>query len=229
MLMVLAFLIFAEIEIKRSFSKFRTAPNCDVPLHFIPSMGFDRLKSDLEWISFVLYVGDLSARNELGYGEALQRLDRITTLDPSFIAPYWYAGAVIGGDLKNPSAAATILDRGIQANPDNWYLYYIAGFNQYLWAHDEVRASKYYAKAATLPGAPDWMMRQAQILRAQIPSTLKRINVLESILETGRGGVDLSKIKAELIKLYTHVLQTTPNQKQKDAMAERLRELQVSK
>lgn len=227
--MALGLLLCGLIYSKQIARQFQTPPETQISFARIPAFGFDRLKADLLWISFVLYIGDSEQRAKTGLVEAPSRLSSIIDADPTLMPPYWFAAFTLGGDLKKPSAAATILDRGIQANPDNWYLYYIAGFNQYLWAHDEVRASKYYAKAATLPGAPDWMMRQAQILRAQIPSTLKRINVLESILETGRGGVDLSKVKAELIKLYTHVLQTTPNQKQKDAMAERLRELQVSK
>ena len=228
--MVLGLLFYGVLQTKQLTRQFQPPPDSDISFAEIPSFGFDRLKADLLWISFILYIGDIEQRSKLGLAEAPSRLTSIIDADPTLMPPYWFAAFTLGGDLKNPGAAATILDRGIRANPQNWYLYYIAGFNKYLWAHDEVRASDYYAKAATLPGAPEWMPRQAQILRAQIPSTLKRINVLESILQTDKGGqIDLSGVRNELIRLYTHVLQTTPNQKQKDAMAERLRELQASK
>lgn len=130
--MVLGLLFYGVLQTKQLTRQFQPPPDSDISFAEIPSFGFDRLKADLLWISFILYIGDIEQRSKLGLAEAPSRLTSIIDADPTLMPPYWFAAFTLGGDLKNPGAAATILDRGIRANPQNWYLYYIAGFNQYL-------------------------------------------------------------------------------------------------
>ncbi len=130
-------------------------------------MGYDQVLADCYWLSFIQYIGDSEGRSYDRYALAEQYIDLITELDPKLVQAYWFAAFVIGSDANQPQVAARIIDRGIQSNPNNWTLPFIAGINQYLYAHDDVAAAKYYKMAARFPDAPKWLSRQAEILACE--------------------------------------------------------------
>lgn len=185
------------------------------------ALGFDKLIADCYWLSFISYYGDTEARLKDNYALADDYLELITCLDPDFVQPYWFAAFCVGNDQKNPQRAAEILERGISANQNNWYLPFIAGFNQYMFAKNELGAAKYYRQASKYPGAPDWLERQAKILEAKIPSTIKEINtwtdVYQSVSEEGLR----QRAKEKLIGLWMSVYSKSPSEEiRKRARAE---------
>lgn len=185
---------------------------------FIPSaqavrlvaLGYDQLVADFYWLAFVNYVGDDLARDRDHYAEADKYLDLITGLDPRFVQPYWFCAFTVGAEQKRPLRANQIIQRGIRANQNNWYLPYIAGINLYLFAHDEVGASKYYQAASKFPDAPKWLARQSEILAAKIPSSIKEINTWDAIYKTEKATLIRSKAKARLIQLWARVYAESP-------------------
>lgn len=191
------------------------------------SLGFDKLLADCYWLSFIGYYGDSESRKQDRYALAGNYLDLITSLDPQFVQPYWFAAFCIGNDQKNPQRAAEILEKGIAANQDNWYLPFIAGFNQYMFAKNELGAAKYYRQASKYPGAPDWLERQAKILEAKIPSTIKEINtwtdVYQSISEEGLR----QRAKEKLIRLWMSVYSKSPSEEIRKRARAELSELGV--
>ncbi|MBP9092724.1 hypothetical protein KBI23_17000 [bacterium] len=185
---------------------------------FIPSaqavrlvaLGYDQLLADFYWLAFIGYVGDGSARELDRSILADQYLDLITGLDPHFLQPYWYCAFTVGSDQKRPLRADSLIVRGIKANPTNWYLPYIAGINMYLFAHDEESASRYYTSASKFPEAPDWLGRQAGILAAKIPSSIKEINAWETIYKTEKSSMIRMKAKNRMISLWSKVYYSSP-------------------
>lgn len=185
---------------------------------FVPSaqavslvaLGYDQLVADFYWLAFVSYVGDSAARAEDHYRLADKYLDLVTGLDPRFTQPYWFCAFTVGSDQNRPLRANEILERGIRANQNNWYLPYIAGINLYLFAHDEVGASKYYQAASKFPDAPKWLARQSEILAARIPSSIKEINTWDAIYRTEKAPLIRTRAKERLIHLWSRVYTQSP-------------------
>ncbi len=174
------------------------------------SLGFDDLISDLYWLRFVQYIGDsVEAGNH--YSLASIYLDQLTQFDPKLVKAYYFTAFIVGAEQNNPSLAARIIERGIQANNDNWALPFIAGVNQYLFAHDELKAAKYYRMAAKFQDAPKWLERQSEILEAKIPSTIKEINVWNTIHNNASDSVVKERARVKLVALWTQVYKTSPS------------------
>jgi len=169
------------------------------------ALGYDQLLADWYWLAFVQYIGDPAARDKDHYAAADQYLQLIVDLDPGFIKAYWFASFIIGSERQRSDRATKFIDRGIQANPNNWYLPFIAGINQYLNARNDTAAAKYYKMAAKFPDAPQWLARQAAILEAGIPSIIKEINIWDSIYHSATDEMVKEKARARLIALWVQV------------------------
>lgn len=192
------------------------------------SLGFDKLLADCYWLSFIGYYGDTQARIVDNYCLSVAYLDLITSLDPEFIQPYWFAAFCVGNDQKNPKKAAEILDKGIAANQNNWYLPFIAGFNQYMFAKNELGAAKYYRQASKYPGAPDWLERQAKILEAKIPSTVKEINTWTDVYYSVEEEGLKQRAREKLIRLWLDVYKRSPSEKIRKRAVESLGQLGIN-
>lgn len=192
------------------------------------SLGFDKLLADCYWLSFIGYYGDSEARKRDRYALADRYLDLITSLDPQFVQPYWFAAFCVGNDQKNPKKAAEILDKGIAANQNNWYLPFIAGFNQYMFAKNELGAAKYYRQASKYPGAPDWLERQAKILEAKIPSTVKEINTWTDVYYSVEEEGLKQRAREKLIRLWLDVYKRSPSEKIRSRAVESLGQLGIN-
>jgi hypothetical protein len=203
--------------------------------YFLPSaqavrlvgLGYDRLLADFYWLEFVNYIGDVRARFRDKSSMADKYLDLVSGLDPHFTQPYWYCAFTVGSEQKRPFRANEIIQRGLRANPGNWYLPYIAGINMYLFAHDEVAAARYYSVASKLPDAPPWLARQAAILAAKIPSTIKEINTWDTIYHTERSPMIRTKAREKLISLWSRVYYSSPKGEIREAAKKALCELGV--
>ena len=192
------------------------------------SFGFDKLLADLYWLSFISYYGDGVARQKDNYMLADKYLDLITSLDPQFVQAYWFIAFTVGSDQKNPERADELLKRGIEANPNNWYIPYIAGFNQYMFAKNELKAAKYYRMAAKFPEAPVWLGRQAEILEAKIPSMIKEINIWNDVYHSVNEAGLKERAREKLLRLWIAVYKKSPNQTIKDRAINNLKELGVN-
>src|SRR5690242_3947196 len=83
-------------------------------------LGHEQLAADLYWLRFIQYIGDGAARRTDRYESAYDYLNLVTTLDPRFTQPYWFAAFVVGSEMKRPDLAQILIERGIQANQNNW-------------------------------------------------------------------------------------------------------------
>jgi hypothetical protein len=189
------------------------------------SLGFDALIADVYWLALVQYVGETNIKENDKVAEIYIR--EITDLDPYFVEPFYFAAFIIGSEMKNPVLAAQIIEKGIAANPDNWTLPFIAGVNQYLYAHNENTAARYYRMAAKLPNAPDWLDRQAEILQSNIPSQLKSISVWERVYQYTSERDVKERAKLRLVSLWLTVYKSAPTATIKNKAMEQLHLLGV--
>src|SRR5271156_6111327 len=114
----------------------QASPDIIVPKESVVRLlsgGYEQLMADCWWLSFVQYYGDTNARASDHFKFAYAYLDLITRLDPHFIEPYWFSTFVLGSEIRRPDLAQQIIDRGVAANQDQWYLPFIAGINQHLF------------------------------------------------------------------------------------------------
>jgi hypothetical protein len=211
----------------------------NVNIAFVPSpvalkmlsLGYDRLLADYYWLEFVQYVGDTVPRERDRYAQASRYIDLIVTLDPQLVQAYYFAAFIIGKEQNRPKEAAEFIERGMRANQDNWYLPFLAGVNQYLYAHNEEEASRYYRLASTYPKAPTWLARQADILKAKIPSSIKEINIWDGLYTSAKDSESKEKARAKLYSLWQAVYKSAPTEKiQKRALdqLQRLKSAQAS-
>jgi hypothetical protein len=124
--------------------------------------GFEGLLADVYWLRTVQYFGGQRAfaggkRFELLY----PLIDVTVTLDPRLEIAYRYGATFLAepkpGGAGEPEKAVAVLERGVEALPDNWRLRQHLGFLVYLFLHDSERAARILTEAAELPGAAYWL------------------------------------------------------------------------
>ncbi|HJQ69649.1 MAG TPA: hypothetical protein VKA70_11790 [Blastocatellia bacterium] len=151
------------------------------------SLGLHGLAADVYWIRTVQYFGR-KVIDSRGPGEPLSfgstkeirmdllapLLDIVVTLDPHHIPAYRF-GAIFLPERDLP-AAISLLERGIEANPQQWRLYQDLGYIYWQAGNEATGAEKaaYYTKAAEwyergsqIEGARDWMADMAGLMRIQ--------------------------------------------------------------
>lgn len=191
------------------------------------SLGFDQLIADCYWLAFVSYVGDVKERAKDKYVQADRYLDLITGLDPFFLNAYWFAAFTVGAEQRRPKRAAEIIERGIHYNQNNWYLPFMAGINQYLYANNEIGAAKYFRMASKYPDSPSWLLRQSEILEARIPSRIKEINIWSNVYSSDADSRVREMARQKLIDLWGQVVATHPPPNIREKAVASLRDLGV--
>ncbi len=151
----------------------------------------------------------------------------ITGLDPYFVNAYSFAAFTVGAEQKRPKRAAELIERGINANQNDWYLPFIAGINQFLFAGNESAAAKYFRMAAKYPDSPVWLSRQAEILELKIPSRIKEINVWSNVYSTDPDSRVKEMARQKLIELWGQVIASRPPPKIKARAVAALKDLGV--
>ncbi len=145
------------------------------------ALGFGGLAADWYWLNALQYVGrkiqEQSSTSRLDVDQAVELdrikavnprvlvglFDMITTLDPRFTAVYEFAAVVL--PAVDPSAAVALLEKGIQANPDQWYLHQQLAY--IFWQRgDNLAAADAFRRGARMTTAR-WMEYMAERLERQ--------------------------------------------------------------
>ncbi len=166
------------------------------------SLGHDSLMADLIWLRAIQVMGDKKVPPR--QAEWLYRaLDAATDLDPKFSYIYEAGGtflAVVNGEYD---LSSRLFKKGFDNNPWDWRLPFYLSANYFLYLHDYKKAAYYLGRAAELPGRPAFIPLLAARLYAQSGNP--------------RFGLDLT---------YT-IYKNTTDKKVKDALRQRMKELQV--
>lgn len=176
------------------------------------SLGFEKLLADFYWLQFIGYVGDGRSREIDKYERGAEYLQVVTGLDPHFIPAYWYAAFVVGGDADQPARAGELIERGMQSNSDSWFLPFIAGVNQCLFARNFGKAANYYLLAARYPGAPNWLSAQAAILKTDAPRLVKEGHSWLSIYESAMDEKVKEHAREKSVAIWVRIFRTAPTE-----------------
>jgi hypothetical protein len=138
--------------------------------------GFGGLVADWYWLTTLQYVGRKIEETQGGRardGQMVIELDRIeavkpqvlvplieliTSLDPRFTAVYEFAAVVL--PAVDVGAAVSLLEKGIQANPDQWYLHQQLAYI-YWQRGDHLAAAEAFRRGARMTTAA-WMVHMAE-------------------------------------------------------------------
>jgi hypothetical protein len=188
------------------------------------SLGFDKFLSDMYWLELVQYLGEWRERGK-GFVSTYDYVNLITSLDPYFEKAYWFGCWSIGYWQMRPDLAEKIIQRGMSYSPNDWFLPYIAGVNENIFAHDSKKAAAYYRRAAKLPGAPDFLNRQAEILESAVPELVKQWKSLAQLYESTNDKQLKESIKPQMASVLVAMYHEAPTQTIRDSALERLRNL----
>lgn len=144
------------------------------------SLGFNGLAADWYWLNALQYIGrkleeQTPRGQEVPQAAELDRLkaldprvlvrlfDMISTLDPRFTAVYEFAAVVL--PVVDVQAAVALLEKGIQANPDQWYLHQQLAYI-YWQRGDYLAAADAFRRGARMTTAR-WMEYMAKNMEAK--------------------------------------------------------------
>jgi tetratricopeptide (TPR) repeat protein len=123
----------------------------------IASLGQREVLADAIYLWSIQYYGHYEAGNRYVYLDKIFR-EVITELDPKYTDPYWIGALIMTVEAKNLDMGLALLDKGIAANPDQWILPYLAGWECY-HAKKYDRAQAYFERAIGVPNAPPSLRR----------------------------------------------------------------------
>ena len=164
------------------------------PVVFVPSPGFYRNFSpsvratlaDVYWLYTIQYYGEhLKSDHRLDSLPAMVRL--VTALSPHFTEADFF-GAFSMIDVGRPDIAYALLQQGFKANPRDWRFPFYLAFFAYTYGsgRDKDRvAAQWYADAARLPGAPEFVPRMAAELATRGSSRQTAIDLWAQVYSQG--------------------------------------------
>ena len=132
------------------------------------SLEYAPLMGAIYWTRAVQYYGEKHRLQKRGLDLLWPLLDIATTLDPNLVVAYRF-GSMFLSDAPprgagRPDLAVKLLERGIQANSDDWQLYQDLGNVYYFDAKDYAKAAAAFAEGSRNPRAMIWM----KVLAAKI-------------------------------------------------------------
>ena len=152
---------FAGAELERKSDQRTTADS----LLYLPngkhlrlmSLGQAPLLADLIYIWAIQYYSNYERADRYRYVEHVFG-EVIAELDPHYVDAYWLGALILTVEAGDLDAGLRLLDKGIENNPDQWILPYLAAWESYR-VGDYARAAGYFARAADVPGAPPAVLR----------------------------------------------------------------------
>ena len=166
------------------------------------SLGHNSLVADLIWLRAIQVMGEKKVPPQQAEW-IYHALDAATDLDPKFSYIYEAGGIFLSAVSGNYDLSVKLLKKGFDNNPGYWRLPFYLSANYFLYLRDYKLAAYFMGRAAELPDRPAFVPLLAARLYAQSGDP--------------RFGLDLT---------YT-IYKNTTDEKVKDALRQRMKELQV--
>ena len=154
-----------QVSIDREKSQYQEAPE----MLWIPSgevlrklsLGHNGLLADIYWTRAVQYFGGRLRDRKYEFGLLAPLLDITVTLDPHLLVAYYFGAFFLSAPPPHgagqPPEAVALLQRGIEANPQEWRLWHHLGFLYYWELQDYEKAAASYEEGSKNPNARPWM------------------------------------------------------------------------
>ncbi len=185
------------------------ARNLETEVLYLPSgeflrqaaLGYKNLAADLLWLRTVQYYGGYKlGENSL---ELFRHLVDVTTrLDPRFRFAYIFGALIIAEDLGYVEQGVEILDRGIENNPEDWWLVFEKGFLHYVYQRDYERALQCFREAARMPGAESITRRFAAYVAMKAGHRQTSIQMWRELARKSNNP-DMKKLAERYIQKYS--------------------------
>jgi hypothetical protein len=171
------------------------------------SLGYNGLVADIYWTRAVQYFGAKHRAHAMQYQLLAPLLDITVELDPRLIMAYQFGSIFLAQKppegAGQPDKAVALVERGIQANPNRWQLYYELGFLQYMELHDPAAAARAFERGSQVPGAHPYL------------------KILAAVMAQHAGQIETARL------LWTTTYQTTEDQMIRANALKHLRALKV--
>lgn len=148
------------------------------------SLGYEVAAADIAWLRGIQYYGEHRITDQK-YDLIGHVMDIVTDLDPSFVQPYVFGAFVMAQEMKQPERGLDLLERGMRANPDNWKLWFEAGFLYYVCRRDNATAARLFTLASRMPGHEAYVERFAAFANQRAGNTGMAILLWKQVLATG--------------------------------------------
>jgi tetratricopeptide (TPR) repeat protein len=137
----------------------------------VMSLEYAPLLADIYWTRVVQYYGNKHVRGQANLELLWPLLDITTTLDPNLLISYRFGAMFLSQAAPTgagrPDLAVKLIERGIQANPEQWRLYEDLGFVYYFDLKDYQKASAAFLEGSKRPNAQVWMKVMAARVAAE--------------------------------------------------------------
>ncbi len=148
----------------------------------IAVLGYRQLVADVLWLQTIQAMGTRKISRETGEWIA-HALDVITTLDPRFVRAYSVGGLALTSLVPFYEESNRLLLKGIENNPEEWYLPFLLGFNYYYNDHEDAKAARYIARASRFPHAPTYLASLAAKLYVSAHTPQDALALLVQVYE----------------------------------------------
>jgi hypothetical protein len=164
------------------------------------SLGYDGLLADVYWTRAVQYFGGKHHAKTMQYQLLAPLLDITTELDPHLIVAYQFGAIFLAQKppegAGEPAKAVALVERGIQANPDRWQLYYDLGFFEYMERHNPAAAARAFLRGSQIPGAHPFL----KVLAAAMAQHAGEIQTARILWTTTYETTEDQMIRANAVK-----------------------------
>jgi hypothetical protein len=164
------------------------------------SLGYNGLLADIYWTRAVQYFGWKHKARAMEYRLLAPLLDITTELDPQLIVAYQFGSVFLAQKppegAGEPAKAVALVERGIQANPDQWRLYYELGFLHYMELNDPAAASRAFARGSQVPRAHPFL----KVLAAHMAEHAGEIQTARLLWTTTYETTEDAMIRANAVK-----------------------------
>lgn len=119
-------------------------------------LGYHHLGADILWLRTLQVLG--KKKNSIDEHLWLYHaMDVITTLDPLYAYVYYVGGVVLTDMAGRVDLSNQLLQKGYSANPNEWSLPFLLGYNHYFVLGDSATGADYIGRAAKIPGGPGFL------------------------------------------------------------------------
>lgn len=152
------------------------------------SLGYSSLLADIYWTRAVQYFGSQHIRHSRRFDLLYPLLDITTDLDPNLIVAYENGAIFLSQHVPDgagePDKAVALLEKGVQANPTYWRLYFTLGFVHYIDRDDPKSAEIAFRHGSEIPGALPWMKVMAARMAERSKDITTSMALWEAVLES---------------------------------------------
>lgn len=119
-------------------------------------LGYHHLGADILWLRTLQVLG--KKKNSVDEHVWLYHaMDVTTTLDPLYAYVYYVGGVVLTDLAGRVDLSNQLLEKGLAANPNEWNLPFLLGYNYYFVLNEPAKGAEYISRAAKIPGGPGFL------------------------------------------------------------------------